>query len=50
MDAFGLWPMKTFINGDVHLAMVMGNVKTHEPVLVRVHTENVTCDMFGSLI
>jgi 3,4-dihydroxy 2-butanone 4-phosphate synthase/GTP cyclohydrolase II len=32
------------INGDVHLAMVMGNV------LVRVHTENVTCDMFGSLI
>jgi 3,4-dihydroxy 2-butanone 4-phosphate synthase/GTP cyclohydrolase II len=38
------------INGDVHLAMVMGNVKTNEPVLVRVHTENVTCDMFGSLI
>ena len=38
------------INGDVHLAMVMGDVKTDEPVLVRVHTENVTCDMFGSLI
>ncbi len=38
------------INGDVHLAMVMGEVKTDEPVLVRVHTENVTCDMFGSLI
>ena len=38
------------INGDVHLAMVMGQVKTDEPVLVRVHTENVTCDMFGSLI
>jgi 3,4-dihydroxy 2-butanone 4-phosphate synthase/GTP cyclohydrolase II len=38
------------INGDVHLAMVMGNVQTNEPVLVRVHTENVTCDMFGSLI
>jgi 3,4-dihydroxy 2-butanone 4-phosphate synthase/GTP cyclohydrolase II len=38
------------INGDVHLAMVMGNVGTTEPVLVRVHTENVTCDMFGSLI
>ncbi|HEY3027263.1 MAG TPA: 3,4-dihydroxy-2-butanone-4-phosphate synthase [Pyrinomonadaceae bacterium] len=38
------------INGDVHLAMVMGNVETEEPVLVRVHTENVTCDMFGSLI
>ncbi|HET6978116.1 MAG TPA: 3,4-dihydroxy-2-butanone-4-phosphate synthase [Pyrinomonadaceae bacterium] len=38
------------INGDVHLAMVMGEVATDEPVLVRVHTENVTCDMFGSLI
>jgi len=30
------------INGDVHLAMVMGNVRTTDPVLVRVHTENVT--------
>jgi len=38
------------INGDMHLAMVMGDVKTDDPVLVRVHTENVTCDMFGSLI
>ena len=38
------------INGDVHLAMVMGEVATDDPVLVRVHTENVTCDMFGSLI
>ena len=38
------------INGDVHLAMVMGEVRTNDPVLVRVHTENVTCDMFGSLI
>ena len=38
------------INGDVHLAMVMGEVRTEDPVLVRVHTENVTCDMFGSLI
>jgi 3,4-dihydroxy 2-butanone 4-phosphate synthase/GTP cyclohydrolase II len=41
------------INGDVHLAMVMGLTgyeKTGEPVLVRVHTENLTCDMFGSLM
>ena len=30
--------------------MVMGNVETDDPVLVCVHTENVTCDMFGSLI
>jgi len=34
----------------VHLAMVMGDVRTDEPVLVRVHSENVTCDMFGSTI
>jgi 3,4-dihydroxy 2-butanone 4-phosphate synthase/GTP cyclohydrolase II len=38
------------INGDVHLAMVMGDVATNDPVLVRVHSENVTCDMFGSTI
>jgi 3,4-dihydroxy 2-butanone 4-phosphate synthase/GTP cyclohydrolase II len=38
------------VNGDVHLAMVMGDVSTTEPVLVRVHSENVTCDMFGSTI
>jgi 3,4-dihydroxy 2-butanone 4-phosphate synthase/GTP cyclohydrolase II len=38
------------INGEVHLAMVMGDVETSEPVLVRVHTENVTFAMFGSLI
>ncbi len=41
---------ENIINGDVHLAMVMGDVRTDQPVLVRVHTENVTCDMFGSLI
>src|SRR5260221_8637525 len=38
------------INGDVHLAMVMGDVRSGDPVLVRVHSENVTCDMFGSTI
>ena len=38
------------VNGDVHLAMVMGEVATDEPVLVRVHTESVTGDVFGSLL
>jgi 3,4-dihydroxy 2-butanone 4-phosphate synthase / GTP cyclohydrolase II len=38
------------INNEMHLAMVMGDVTTDEPVLVRVHTENVTFAMFGSLI
>lgn len=38
------------MNGEVHLAMVMGDVTTPEPVLVRVHTENVTFAMFGALV
>ena len=38
------------VNGEVHLAMVMGDVRTPDPVLVRVHTENVTGDVFGSLM
>ncbi|HEX8180821.1 MAG TPA: 3,4-dihydroxy-2-butanone-4-phosphate synthase, partial [Pyrinomonadaceae bacterium] len=41
---------ENIINGEVHLAMVMGDVRTTDPVLVRVHTENVTFAMFGSLI
>ncbi len=38
------------VNNEVHLAMVMGDVKTNEPVLVRVHTENVTGDVFASIV
>src|ERR687889_2613798 len=38
------------LSEEVHLAMVMGEVSADDPVLVRVHTENVTCDMFGSLV
>ena len=36
------------VNGEVHLAMAMGDVRGGGPVLVRVHTENVTGDVFGS--
>lgn len=38
------------VNGEVHLAMVMGDVAAEraEPVLVRIHTENVIGDVFGS--
>jgi 3,4-dihydroxy 2-butanone 4-phosphate synthase / GTP cyclohydrolase II len=32
-----------------HLAVVMGDVATSEPVLVRVHSECATGDIFGSL-
>ena len=50
---YGLFRAVAFENvlsEEVHLAMVMGEVRTEDPVLVRVHTENVTCDMFGSLV
>jgi 3,4-dihydroxy 2-butanone 4-phosphate synthase/GTP cyclohydrolase II len=50
---YGLFRAIAFENvlsEEVHLAMVMGDVRTDEAVLVRVHTENVTCDMFGSLV
>src|SRR5437660_1337151 len=35
------------VNGDVHLAMVMGDVRSEETVLVRVISENVTFDIVG---
>ncbi len=50
---YGLFRAVAFenvVNGEVHLALVMGDVMTAEPVLVRVHTENVTGDVFGSLL
>ena len=50
---YGMFRAVAFENAlseEVHLAMVMGDVRTEDPVLVRVHTENVTCDMFGSLV
>lgn len=36
------------LDGKEHLALVKGNVKTGEPVLVRVHSECLTGDVFGS--
>ena len=40
---------KSMIDPDEHLAMVIGDVTTPEPVLVRVHSQCVTGDVFGSL-
>ncbi|MGB4440113.1 MAG: bifunctional 3,4-dihydroxy-2-butanone-4-phosphate synthase/GTP cyclohydrolase II [Sedimentibacter sp.] len=37
------------INGEHHVALVKGEVRTDEPVLVRVHSECLTGDAFGSL-
>lgn len=37
------------IGGENHLALVKGNIDPAEPVLVRVHSECMTGDVFGSL-
>ena len=37
------------LDNNQHLLLVKGDVKTGEPVLVRVHSECVTGDVFGSL-
>ncbi len=37
------------ISGEHHVALVKGDVTTDEPVLVRVHSECLTGDAFGSL-
>ncbi len=40
---------KSDIDPDQHLALVMGDISTEKPVLVRVHSECLTGDVFGSL-
>jgi 3,4-dihydroxy 2-butanone 4-phosphate synthase/GTP cyclohydrolase II len=39
---------KSSTDPDEHVALVMGNVSTEEPVLVRVHSQCLTGDVFGS--
>ncbi|MCI0491028.1 MAG: 3,4-dihydroxy-2-butanone-4-phosphate synthase [Blastocatellia bacterium] len=49
---YGEWRAIAFtndINADVHLALVMGDVASDEGVLVRVHSQCVLGDVFGSL-
>jgi 3,4-dihydroxy 2-butanone 4-phosphate synthase/GTP cyclohydrolase II len=40
---------KSDIDPDEHLALVLGDISTEETVLVRVHSECLTGDVFGSL-
>ncbi|MFZ9704226.1 MAG: GTP cyclohydrolase II [Bacilli bacterium] len=47
----GVFKMVGFVNklnGEHHVALVKGDVTTSEPVLVRVHSECLTGDAFGS--
>lgn len=49
---WGTFEIKAFvdaINRETHVALVHGNVNTDEPVLVRVHSQCLTGDTFGSL-
>jgi 3,4-dihydroxy 2-butanone 4-phosphate synthase/GTP cyclohydrolase II len=48
---YGEFQMVGFINklnGEHHVALVKGDVSTEDPVLVRVHSECLTGDSFGS--
>ncbi|MDH7514614.1 MAG: bifunctional 3,4-dihydroxy-2-butanone-4-phosphate synthase/GTP cyclohydrolase II [Bacteroidota bacterium] len=40
---------ESILDGKEHLALVRGDLSTDEPVLVRVHSECITGDTFGSL-
>jgi len=46
---FKLIGYENILNGEHHLALVKGDIKGDEPVLVRVHSECLTGDAFGSL-
>lgn len=45
---FKIMGYRNLINGDHHVALVMGDVADGEPVLCRVHSECLTGDVFGS--
>lgn len=46
---FEMIGFENLINKEHHVALVMGNVYDGEPVLIRVHSECLTGDAFGSL-
>ncbi|UCF67503.1 MAG: bifunctional 3,4-dihydroxy-2-butanone-4-phosphate synthase/GTP cyclohydrolase II [Acidobacteriota bacterium] len=45
---FVLHAFDSALDGQTHLALVMGQIDPAEPVLVRVHSECLTGDVFGS--
>jgi len=46
---FRMFGYENTLNGEHHVALVKGDVSDREPVLVRVHSECLTGDAFGSL-
>ena len=45
---FDLHLYRSKLDGDNHLALVKGNIEDGQPVMVRVHSECLTGDVFGS--
>jgi 3,4-dihydroxy 2-butanone 4-phosphate synthase/GTP cyclohydrolase II len=46
---FKLYLYRSLVDGQHHAALVMGDVRGKENILVRVHSECLTGDVFGSL-
>lgn len=46
---FTLVAYKSTVDAEEHIALTMGDVRTPEPVLVRVHSQCLTGDVFGSM-
>ena len=46
---FKIYAYRNTLDNTEHVALVMGDIKEDEPVLVRVHSECLTGDVFGSL-
>jgi len=46
---FRLIAYRSAVDANEHVALVMGEISPEEPVLVRVHSQCVTGDVFGSL-
>jgi 3,4-dihydroxy 2-butanone 4-phosphate synthase/GTP cyclohydrolase II len=46
---FKLIAYENYIDSEVHIALVKGEIDPKEPTLVRVHSECLTGDVFGSL-
>jgi 3,4-dihydroxy 2-butanone 4-phosphate synthase / GTP cyclohydrolase II len=47
--AFAAYVYESVLDGEQHMALVMGDVEGQPDVLVRVHSECLTGDVFGSL-
>jgi len=46
---FTIYAYEDIITGEEHVALVMGEISSDEPVLLRAHSECLTGDVFGSL-